>query len=198
MQLSHALAASSSFLPLAEYHGSNVPRKESIMNSRSIVALASLGIASVLVGPAMGHGDDHAGPESNKPAKAEQKAFGVAGDPGKVSRTIDIDMTDEMRFFPSRIDIERGETIRFRVTNKGRTRHEMVLGTLRGLQQHAALMRQSPDMDHGEPYSVHVEPGATEEIVWTFNRSGAFSYGCLIAGHFEAGMVGKAVVNQRG
>jgi pentatricopeptide repeat protein len=27
-----------------------------------------------------------------------------------------------------------------------------------------------------------------------FNRRGEFSYACLIAGHFEAGMLGKAVV----
>lgn len=168
------------------------------MNPRSIVALVCFGIGSVLVAPAMGHGDGHAKPASNQPVKAEQTAFGVAGDPGKVSRTIDIDMSDEMRFFPSRIDIERGETIRFRIANKGKAPHEMVLGTLRGLQQHAALMGRSPDMDHSEPYAVHVEPGTTEEIVWTFNRSGEFSYGCLIAGHFEAGMVGKAVVSPRG
>ena len=27
-------------------------------------------------------------------------------------------------------------------------------------------------------------------MVWRFNRAGTFKFACLIAGHFEAGMVG--------
>jgi uncharacterized cupredoxin-like copper-binding protein len=37
---------------------------------------------------------------------------------------------------------------------------------------------------------AHVPPGRTGEIVWTFNRAGDFRFACLIAGHFDAGMVG--------
>ena len=126
-----------------------------------------------------------------------QEAFGTAGDPTKVSRTIDVGMTDEMRFFPEVVDVKVGETLRFRLTNRGNTNHEMVIGTLRELQEHAALMKRFPGMEHSEPYMAHVRPGATEEIVWKFNRPGEFSYACLVAGHFEAGMVGKAIVKPR-
>jgi uncharacterized cupredoxin-like copper-binding protein len=41
---------------------------------------------------------------------------------------------------------------------------------------------------------AHVAPGKTGEIVWTFNRPGDFDFACLIAGHYEAGMVGKVKV----
>jgi uncharacterized cupredoxin-like copper-binding protein len=70
----------------------------------------------------------------------------------------------------------------------------MVIGTLAELQEHAALMKKFPDMEHDEPWMAHVKPGATQEIVWQFNRAGEFNYACLVAGHFEAGMVGKVIV----
>ena len=37
-------------------------------------------------------------------------------------------------------------------------------------------------------------PGQTGEIVWTFNRAGHFNFACLIAGHYQAGMVGRVKV----
>jgi uncharacterized cupredoxin-like copper-binding protein len=151
-------------------------------------------LAAVFAGPAQAHGDEHSKPATRKAVKAEQKPFGIAGDRKKVSRTIHIDMTDEMRFFPASLSVKVGETVRFKLTNRGNTMHEMVIGTLPDLQEHAALMKKFPDMEHDEPYMAHVKPGTTEEIVWQFNRRGEFSYACLIAGHFEAGMLGKAVV----
>jgi uncharacterized cupredoxin-like copper-binding protein len=39
-----------------------------------------------------------------------------------------------------------------------------------------------------------VAPGKTGEIVWTFNRAGQFDFACLIAGHYQAGMIGKITV----
>jgi len=45
---------------------------------------------------------------------------------------------------------------------------------------------------------ARVSPGKTGEIVWTFNRAGTFEFGCLIAGHFAAGMVGTIVVAPAG
>jgi uncharacterized cupredoxin-like copper-binding protein len=36
----------------------------------------------------------------------------------------------------------------------------------------------------------HVPPAEAGEVVWRFNRAGTFKFACLIAGHFEAGMVG--------
>lgn len=56
------------------------------------------------------------------------------------------------------------------------------------------MIRKHPGMEHDEPYMAHVAPGTTETIVWTFNKPGEFYYGCLVAGHFEAGMQGRVVV----
>ena len=136
-------------------------------------------------------------PHAKKQARAistEQTAFGREGDPKKVSRTINVDMSDKMRFAPAQLTVKLGETVRFRVKNSGQVMHEMVLGTMDELKAHAEMMRKHPGMEHDEPYMAHVPPGKTETIVWQFTKPGEFHYGCLVPGHFEAGMVGKVTV----
>jgi uncharacterized cupredoxin-like copper-binding protein len=132
------------------------------------------------------------GPKST--LSSEQKAFGKEGDPKKVSRTVKIDMADTMRYSPSAITVKRGETVRFEATNSGKVMHEIVFGTMQELKEHAALMQKNPGMEHDEPYMAHVAPGKTERVVWQFTKPGEFYYGCLIPGHFEAGMIGKVIV----
>jgi uncharacterized cupredoxin-like copper-binding protein len=34
-------------------------------------------------------------------------------------------------------------------------------------------------------------------MVWTFNRQGPVSFACLVAGHYESGMVGSIEVAKR-
>ena len=147
-----------------------------------------------LAAPTHAHSD---APHAKKLAahiNAEQKNFGIAGDPKKASRTVRLSMTDTMRFNPVHIDVKQGETVKFVVKNDGKLMHEMVIGTMQELKTHAEMMRKHPGMEHDEPYMVHVGPGKTEEIVWHFNRPGEFNFGCLVAGHFEAGMIGKVSV----
>ncbi len=144
--------------------------------------------------PALAHeGKAHA---AKAPVKKEQKEWGVAGDEKAVRRTIDISMTDAMRFAPDAIDIKLGETVRFKVRNDGKMLHEMVIGTRKELDEHAALMQKFPGMEHDEPYMVHVDPGKSGTLTWTFNRPGTFDFACLIAGHYQAGMKGTIRVSQ--
>lgn len=121
-------------------------------------------------------------------------AFGQAGDPAKVTRTLEIRMGDDMRFVPSALSVRKGETVRLRVSNRGKVLHELVIGTPQGLAQHAEQMRKQPHMAHDEPSMVHVRPGGSGDIVWQFTQAGSFQFACLIPGHFEAGMVGQLVV----
>jgi uncharacterized cupredoxin-like copper-binding protein len=154
--------------------------------------------ASLVTTPVWAHGDTHGKKNVNPAAQSnEEKSFGKAGDPKKVVRTIKVDMSDKMRFAPSALTIKQGETIKFVVTNSGKTMHEFVLGTLPELKEHAELMKKFPNMEHDEPYMAHVPPGKTETIVWQFTKGGEFHFGCLLPGHFEAGMVGKINVTQR-
>ncbi len=138
---------------------------------------------------AFAHGDAaHA--EKAGPVKKEQKEWGIAGEAKAVSRTITLNMTDNMRFTPDKIDVKQGDTIKFVIKNSGKIMHEMVIGNKKDLDEHAAMMTKFPGMEHEEPYMVHVEPGKTGDIIWTFNKPGSFDFACLIAGHYEAGMVG--------
>ena len=124
----------------------------------------------------------------------EQKDWGVAGDVKSAKREITLTMDDTMRFTPSAITVKQGETVRFVVKNQGKQMHEMVIGTKKELDAHAALMVKFPTMEHDEPYMAHVSSGKSQNLIWTFNRAGDFEFACLIAGHYQAGMVGKITV----
>ena len=152
-----------------------------------------IAVLSAFIGQVSAHGDDHA---KKKPAavKKEQKAWGIAGDAKAAKRTINIAMTDQMRFLPDKIEVKQGETIKFVLKNEGKMLHEMVIGTKKDLEEHAALMLKFPNMEHEEPYMAHVAAGKSGAIIWTFNRAGDFDFACLIAGHYQAGMVGKISV----
>ena len=55
-------------------------------------------------------------------------------------------------------------------------------------------MVKFPNMEHDGPSMAQVPPGKAGEIVWRFNRAGDFDLACLIAGHDQAGIVGKITV----
>ena len=137
----------------------------------------------------------HENMHNSHPAVApQQQEWGIAGEAKGAKRTITLRMTDDMRFTPSHFTVKQGETVRLRVENKGQVLHEVVLGTQGTLDQHAAMMRQYPDMEHAEPHMAHVAPRAKEDLVWHFNRPGRFDFACLIPGHYEAGMRGTFTV----
>lgn len=159
-----------------------------------ITLLAALVAAASTTLPAHAHGEKKHAPA---PVVFEQTAWGIAGTPADVERTLTIDMTDAMRFTPDAITVKEGETVRFIVRNKGRMLHEMVIGTPAELARHAAMMARFPNMEHDAPYMVHAEAGKTGEIVWTFNRAGQFEFACLIPGHYEAGMRGTLTVTPK-
>lgn len=157
-------------------------------------------LATALLGASLGafaHGDEDHGKKEG-PVVKEQKDWGIAGEPTAAKRTIELTMSDAMRFTPDHFEVKQGETVRIVLKNSGQVLHEMVLGTKKELEEHAALMAKFPNMEHSEPYMAHVKPGNTGEIVWTFNRPGEFDFACLIAGHYQAGMTGKIKVAAAG
>ena len=159
------------------------------------VALAGLVIAATGQAVDAHSTEGHSGKTAMpKAAAMEQKSFGRAGDPKKVTRVIRISMSDQMRYEPSEVRVKTGETVKFVVTNKGKVLHEIVLGTLPELKEHAELMRKHPGMEHDEPHMAHVSAGKAQDLVWEFTKPGEFHFGCLIPGHFEAGMMGKIIV----
>lgn len=124
-------------------------------------------------------------------------AIGKAGTAGQASRTIAIDMTDDMRFSPTEVMVQKGETIRFTVHNSGKLKHEFVLGTEKALKEHAELMKKFPGMEHAEDNMVSVAPGQSGDVIWQFTQSGKVLFACLQPGHYDAGMKGFVAVDRK-
>lgn len=130
---------------------------------------------------AMAHDED-----AGSPARAAQ-----------ATRTVTFTASDRMQFEPARLEVTRGQIVRLRIVNAGKLPHEFVLGTAAQIDAHAKMMRDMPNMVHEDASSIRIAPGATGQIVWRFDKAGTFTYACLIAGHFEAGMHGVVVVTDR-
>lgn len=154
------------------------------------LVLVSAALASSSVALAAGnHAGGHGG--------GDETAIGKPGVAAKASRTITIEMNDNMRYTPSAIQVKQGETVRFIVKNAGQVKHELSLGTEKELLEHLEQMKKFPDMEHDEPGKVTLQPGKQGEIVWQFTRAGAVNFACLIPGHYEAGMKGQVRVTRK-
>jgi len=156
----------------------------------AVAVLLSLAKVSVT----FAHDADHHKPGAVPPGK--NTLYGRAADPAKAERTILIEMRDPNQFVPNEVEVKTGEIVRFVVVNAGRQMHEMVLGTMKELEEHNVLMRKHPGtMHHDEPGMAHVAPGKSGVIGWQFTRPGEFFFGCLVDDHFEQGMVGRLRVS---
>ena len=153
----------------------------------TIVVVAALVMAALLGAPAAAVAD----------AGHTHFSAGVPGNPKKPARTIEVVMREgdgKMEYVPSRVEVKRGEQIRFVLKNVGELAHEFVLATTADNLKHAEQMKKNPEMEHDDPNAKTLQPKANSEILWRFNKRGAFEFGCLIPGHREAGMTGIVVV----
>lgn len=144
-------------------------------------------------GAVLAGGDHHGG---HHPAE-DDSAIGQPGAPGSIHRTIAVTMSDNMRFTPSNISVQQGETVRFVIKNKGQVTHELSLGTKKELLAHLELMKKFPDMEHDEPNKVTLNPGQQGEIFWQFTKAGVVNFACLMPGHYESGMKGSIKVGKK-
>ncbi len=169
--------------------------KTRLASLSAAIALALAAPAALAAGThAGGHGEpaSHAGtPAITAPAPAARP-----GNAARATRTVDMVLGDDMRFAPASLEVKAGETVRFRVRNTGKLRHEMVIGSLHDLKAHAEQMRQHPGMVHAEPNQLSLAPGQRGTLVWRFDRPGQVDFACTEPGHLEAGMVGKVLVTR--
>ena len=85
--------------------------------------IAIILIASLFTAAAMASGN-HAGGHGH-----DEATVGEAGKAADVTRTVEVQMLDTMRFTPASFAVKQGETIKFVVKNTGKLKHEFVLGT---------------------------------------------------------------------
>lgn len=160
---------------------------KALLLATAALVLTSAGHVPASADPAgHGHGHGHADFSAGEP-----------GDPKRPAQPIPVDMLEadgKMLFAPDRLEVRRGQQVRFLLRNSGELEHEFVLGTTEENLRHAEEMQASPDMAHDEPNGKRLEPDESGEIVWRFTKAGTFEFACLIPGHREAGMTGLVVV----
>lgn len=143
----------------------------------------ALALAALSTGPALAH-EQHG---------HESFSAGEPGNPKKPARTIEI-LMNEMDYTPTKIEVKRGEQIRFVLRNVGKEDHEFLLATTKENLAHAEVMKKHPHMEHDDPNGVRLAPSKTAEILWKFTNAGTFEFSCLIPDHREYGMVGHVTV----
>lgn len=150
----------------------------------------ALFVAMLLSGPALAG----AGPAGHE---HETFAAGEPGNPKSPARVVQITAREgdgKMMFIPNRVEVRRGEQIKFIIRNNGDLDHEFVLANTAENLRHAEAMKKNPDMEHDDPNAARISPKKVSEIVWKFTKVGTFEYACLIPGHRESGMIGTVVV----
>jgi uncharacterized cupredoxin-like copper-binding protein len=148
-----------------------------------LVSLTLSGVAFAAGQHAAGHGHG-------------ESAIGKPGVATKAIRTVTVEMSDNMRFTPSEIQVKQGETVRFMIKNIGQVKHELSLGTQKELMEHLEQMKKFPEMEHDEPSMVSLAPSKQGEIVWQFTTTRTVNFACLMPGHYEAGMKGAIMVQK--
>lgn len=194
------------------------------MKVLNIIALSSFLSLSIITGIAFagaGHGSSESvsaghGGSGHGVVGHHSAAVGSVGKASAVSRTIAVVMMDNY-YEPEKIDIKAGETVRFKVANKGTLVHEFNIGTAamhEGHQQEMMMMIQhgiiqggklnremmkmdmgnGQTMEHNDPNSVLLAPGETAEIIWTFPSDAELEFACNVPGHYQSGMVGDITI----
>jgi uncharacterized cupredoxin-like copper-binding protein len=160
---------------------------------RSVVAASAL---ALLPGLALAH-DQGAAPAADAMAGMHHHEdsfwFGHAGKPADAKRTIKLSAMD-IKFMPTEVAIQKGETVKFEIVNDGNLAHEFVLGDAAEQAEHDKEMAAMPGMKMDHVNGVSVEPGKTASLVWTFTKAGSLQYACHVPGHYAAGMVGQLTV----
>jgi uncharacterized cupredoxin-like copper-binding protein len=158
-------------------------RKFNIVSRAGFVfAAAALAASAALAGGT--HGGGH----------HDESPIGQPGVAKNVTRTIEVDAADSMRFTPSNLTVKKGETIRFVIKNSGKVPHEFSLGTEKELMEHYEVMKKFPNMEHEEANKISLKPGKQGEVIWRFTKAGVVNFACLNVGHYEAGMKGQVNV----
>jgi uncharacterized cupredoxin-like copper-binding protein len=152
------------------------------------IVVASLLSATVWAGQgAAGHSHGH----------GESFSAGEPADPKQASKIIQVTMEEsdgKMLFVPARLEIRKGDQVKFMLRNNGELDHEFVLANTAENREHAEAMKKHPDMAHADANGRRIAPKTTSVMAWKFTEAGEFEYACLIPGHREAGMVGTIVV----
>ena len=141
------------------------------------------------------------------------KAIGTKGNKENVDRVITVVMYDNY-YKPNSFKVNKNETIKFVVTNKGELVHEFNIATkemhlkhqpeMMMMVEHEILLadkidkkkmmemsKKNPAMSHSHSNSVLLSPGEKAELIWKFSNTVDLEAACNVPGHYDVGMIAK-------
>ena len=123
---------------------------------------------------------------------------GGAGDAAKASRTVDVQITPT-GYIPPTIDVAKGETVTFNVTNNDTTVHEFALGDDKVQDDHekymSSMSKQPMENMADTPNVIAVKAGQSKAITWAFpNGKTTVIYGSHQPNDYARGLKGTIKV----
>ena len=141
------------------------------------------------------------------------KAIGTKGNKENIDRVIKVTMYDNY-YQPNSFKVNKNETIKFEVENKGELVHEFNIATKEMHLKHQPEMmlmveneilladkidkkkmmemsKKNPAMAHSHSNSVLLSPGEKAELIWKFSNTVDIEAACNVPGHYDVGMVAK-------
>ena len=141
------------------------------------------------------------------------KAIGTKGNEANVDRVIKVFMYDNY-YQPNSFKVNKNETIKFEVENKGKLVHEFNIATkemhlkhqpeMMMMVEHEILLadkidkkkmmemsKKNPAMAHSHSNSVLLSPGEKGELIWKFSNTVNIEAACNVPGHYDVGMIAK-------
>jgi plastocyanin len=109
--------------------------------------------------------------------------------PDDGAQPIEVSLLDSLEIKPSKITVEAGKPVRFIITNEGALEHDFFIGSDREQKQ-----RESGQGEPGPDRYVAVPPGETVTLLYVFPSAGKTIAGCVIPGHYSAGMKATIVI----
>ena len=102
-------------------------------------------------------------------------------------RVVWMNMDDSLRFMPDSVTVQKGESIRFVLTNSGKVVHEFQVGVADKVAADEVDNVTNVEKDE-------LDEGSTHAVDFTFDGPGPYAYACHEPGHYEAGMHGEIVI----
>ena len=144
---------------------------------------------------------------------SSMKVIGSKGNEENVDRVIKVTMYDNY-YQPNSFKVNKNETIKFEVENKGELVHEFNIATkemhlkhqpeMMMMVEHEILLadkidkkkmmemsKKNPAMAHSHSNSVLLSPGEKAELIWKFSNTVDIEAACNVPGHYEVGMIAK-------
>jgi uncharacterized cupredoxin-like copper-binding protein len=94
------------------------------------------------------------------------------------------EMDGKMMFMPAKVEVKKGEQVKFVLRNNGELDHEFILATTAENLKHGEAMKKNPDMEHDDPNGKRLAPKCPSSdnlrLIRRFEKGGSGSSGVRV------------------